>query len=695
MLRRPSLVAACAFWAGIAAVITGKEAKVLVPTVLLVIVCAVVLKRAALKIILFTALFLILGAVRANIGEEAWRKAEFEYGGQTYNGEFVVTDFCADDSAYAQFYDNGKKVKVFLSFDKERLLYPGDILKGKVTFRALSKSKAGVQNFGTYLAGEGIHLFAKADNTLLCGEYTKGIDGKIFSLRRYLHEIGEKSFSGDVRALFDAMVFGDKSLITPELDSILQGAGLNHLAVVSGMHLTIMMSVQMLLINRIFGKKRAGNLIGMLAALFLTFVTGCGASVVRACIMCVLSQCASMLYRENDSISSLSFALFVMALINPYVIFSAGLILSALSVLGIILYNEKMLKMFSSFLPKTPSESMAVSLSASIAVSPAVICYFGIVTPYSVLANLFVFPFATAMVPVGMAYALLCNVKYISGILRILTVLFAEGIIGVSKCVSALPGAITNVGPLTFPLLSVWIALMAAIYFYPEKIKRTEIAAGLLCALFCLVALADGINAERMHFEFFTYGARATVLVSPGNNGRILIDCEDAYDAREILEKNGTKSALCGVVTGKDYEQMLLLAKDKEVGVILFSEKNFDAEKRKKIKNDFYETGARVEFLGENENMNINGAIIDYLELKKEKGDLCAVRIEYGGNTFVSLQGLSSAQTESLINENVKIECDALYLPFTVFHENTVPDTLTDGKIIQNKKEFSLKNLQR
>lgn len=59
-------------------------------------------------------------------------------------------------------------------------------------------------------------------------------------------------------------------------------------------------------------------------------------SVTRACIMIALLSAAPLLHRENDSVTTMSAALLLILLGNPYAAASIGLQLSFLSVAGIL-----------------------------------------------------------------------------------------------------------------------------------------------------------------------------------------------------------------------------------------------------------------------------------------------------------------------------------------------------------------------
>lgn len=691
MIKRKAVLAAASFMTGISAFWWGLNFFTALFVSFFLFLLGVFFARKNIGIIILLIIFFLGGMLRCSFKEKEWEKTVFDYGGRTLIKEMVITDFSNTDKAYAYIYDEGKKVKIYVSFDKEKLLYPGDIVRAKIKTYGVSKSKVEKFGFVTSLASKEIFLRAKAEDARITGVENRGITGKIFSLRRYINEIGEKSFKGDVRALFNAMVLGDKSLITPKLNKYLQGSGLNHIAVVSGMHISIIISFMMFFMRRLFGKRRIGNILAVAGAIFITLLMGNGFSAQRACIMCILFQIAGLFYRENDSLTSLFVALFIMAAVNPFVIFSASLMLSALSVLGILIYNKKLKSAFNYIFPKEAASVFALSLSAYLGVCPLVIYYFGIITPYSLIANLFVFPFATAIVPLGMVYALLYNIGFIRDVLSFFVELTAKGIIEISGAISSLPYAITEIGALSLPLFVMWLLFLIVLYLYPERMEKAQFLTSSLALLLCIFIAIDSLGTKSMNFHFFNYAMRKSIIALSSEGNAMIIDCADSYDVMTFMENKAIEKFEYAILTGTDYEEMLLLAKNGVLQNLFVPLDCYKREETEKITEDFKDTTVNIEFLSIGESFLFDGALIDYIKTGEESNGKAAVRIEYGKESFVSLQSFSSPEIEKLIKEKEKIDCDMLLLPFTVFHRETDKERLTDGKIIEKEKNISLK----
>ena len=105
-------------------------------------------------------------------------------------------------------------------------------------------------------------------------------------------------FSGNIKNLFGSdeaalalgYMVGDKTLMSESLVTSLRAVGLSHVVVTSGFHLSILVE----LVRRIFSKvSRAAIVIGATIMVFVFMaITGFGASMMRAGLMCMLNMYA-------------------------------------------------------------------------------------------------------------------------------------------------------------------------------------------------------------------------------------------------------------------------------------------------------------------------------------------------------------------------------------------------------------------
>lgn len=298
--------------------------------------------------------------------------------GKSFNTFFVE---CDEIESHKGTFNN---VKVYVKLKDRFPLSYGD----RILFNA-KLTAAGRNNtpFEKYYLAKGA-LFTASDVTVLGRSPSTGFDGILARARNYFISVSDKWLENhDARALFKALTAGDRSDFSKELTRNLSLSGLSHIACVSGLHVSIIgMAVFSLF------KKRGrvlSAIVALLAVYFFAFLTGATPSSLRAAIMFTSFIIARIALRDNDSFTSLCFSAMLLILINPYVIFDTGFILSFLSVLGIQIFSYYF-KQLMSFLPDKLSDSISVTMAAQLMTAPVIVNMFGYLTTYSVFSNIII-----------------------------------------------------------------------------------------------------------------------------------------------------------------------------------------------------------------------------------------------------------------------------------------------------------------
>ena len=363
---------------------------------LVILICVLVLLNlfGKLRIFLVVMVSLFMAISFLRIG---FFKAENESIYNLFHGEYArIEGFVAsvpteNRGAKAFFVDSEsiiyrggnyeKEMKLYVRLKTEQPIKYGD----KVVFDTiLEYSKAYNPYLKNYYFAKGARLVATETELLM---YNSESQGMVADIRNYVLNLGDKFFTGDVKALFKALTAGDRSQFSDELTSNLAVSGLSHIVCVSGLHVSI---VGMCLYNMLKKKNRyIATGVSFGAVILFCLITGAAPSTVRAAIMFASFLISILVVRENDSFTALSFSAFVLAFLNPYVVFDYGFILSFLSVLGIEIFSYP-IKRRLNFLPEFVASSVSVTVSAQLLTLPVCVNMFGYVSVYSVLANLIV-----------------------------------------------------------------------------------------------------------------------------------------------------------------------------------------------------------------------------------------------------------------------------------------------------------------
>ena len=192
-------------------------------------------------------------------------------------------------------------------------------------------------------SGRADRLALFADGTLVSREYADDLFG---ILRRKGVSVCEKLYAPyGQQGLTEALLFREKSAVGTDANEVYRGAGLSHLLAISGLHLIILITFLRKILEKCGVSAWAGDLICVVASVAYAVLVGASPSVLRAVCMLSAVTVGTRLFKSVDGVSSLSVALTLLLIANPYALFSVGLQLSFLSCLGILLlepYAERL-----------------------------------------------------------------------------------------------------------------------------------------------------------------------------------------------------------------------------------------------------------------------------------------------------------------------------------------------------------------
>lgn len=189
--------------------------------------------------------------------------------------------------------------------------------------------------------------------------------------------------------------------ITPasrDLEDSFKKAGVVHVLVLSGYNLTVIMWALASLTY--FISRRFALLLGILGAFLFIGLVGPTLPLLRALGMTVLSVFAELIGGRASASRTVWMVGFVLVFCNPSIfMFDPSFQLSFLATLG-LMYGVPVFKRIPFFVKKPLfiKEILITTLSAQFFVLPLLLFYTGAVTPYFLIANLFVLP----LIPFGM-----------------------------------------------------------------------------------------------------------------------------------------------------------------------------------------------------------------------------------------------------------------------------------------------------
>ena len=460
--------------------------------------------------------------------------------GQTVPLSIRVTDYswetdygCAADGLSEI---NGREYKLRFYLNEPAQLEPGDRVELNARLRLTDEG------------GEKEPTFHRTSGILLLGYQRGEVQAAAGSpesrdwparWRHRLKEVIDECFPADTFAFARALLLGDQTELTYGQRTDFSVSGISHVVAVSGLHVSILWAVLLL----VSGKQRyLTALIGIPGLLFFAAIVGFTPSVTRAVLMQCLLMLSAVADREYDPPTALAFACLVILFQCPLTAASVGFQLSAGSVAGIFLFYPKVNGWLKAFLPGTGktlrgrlerwfTASVSVTVSATVMTTPLVAVYFGTVSLIGAVTNLLVL-FVVSGIFYGVG--LVCMV----GAVSIPVGTAAAWVISWPiRYVQAIAGTLARV-PLAAvytasPYIVIWLVFVYGLLLWllVTKKKRVGLAA-LLGALGLCVSLALSF------LEPLTCPYRVTVLdvgqgqciVLQSQGSTFLVDCGGDYD---------------------------------------------------------------------------------------------------------------------------------------------------------------------
>jgi ComEC/Rec2-like protein len=200
------------------------------------------------------------------------------------------------------------------------------------------------------------------------------------------------------------LVLGYKTDIDETTQENFKNASMAHVLAVSGMHVAYVIFGINIVFKMALGKRNT-YILSIFILIFYMFITNFAPSVTRAGIMGILMLFSKIVYRKNDIYTAIAISLFLILIYNPFLILNVGLQLSYGGVLGIIILNKSITKMFENIKIKNKvykykikpkiqkvldkvKEILSVSISVQLLILPILLENMNTFTTYFLISNL-------------------------------------------------------------------------------------------------------------------------------------------------------------------------------------------------------------------------------------------------------------------------------------------------------------------
>ncbi|MDD6098980.1 MAG: ComEC/Rec2 family competence protein [Oscillospiraceae bacterium] len=387
--------------------------------------------------------------------------------------------------------------------------------------------------------------YYKAENIFLEAKEPKNVcfeRDESFILRRSLMNYREKIIdkfymSLDVREanLLTAIVFGEKGGLDDTDRTLMYRSGIGHVMAVSGLHVSVMAAVLMVLLKKLRINRYVSFIIMNILIMLMIIMVKSPVSALRAFLMLDFVYSAQLFRRQNDTLNSLSAAALIICISNPFSVLSCGFLLSLSGTFGIGVFAPYMTaKMKNTAFFQKLAKAFVSMLCVMLTIMPLNIYWFGEASVISPVTNIIAAPFCVGAMIIGMIYVLTGGVVSglsLSGVL-LKIVLFMTDNLG-KLTFSAVSFSHKN-SFITALLLSLLIIIGYAL-FRSRKITAF-LTAGAVLVMYLSAGIVGIIQADTVKIAVLGRNANAAVVII--HKGQACVyDLSGHYKAPQYVKK--------------------------------------------------------------------------------------------------------------------------------------------------------------
>lgn len=437
---------------------------------------------------------------------------------------------------------NGRAAEFRVECDTLPVCEAGERVEGRFALEAPEPADR------TTLFADGVVLSAREPQAFARLGKSSSFRARTSRLQKRLSTSLRGEMNEDVGGVLAAMTVGDRNHLSSTLRSAYRGAGLSHVLVVSGMHVSILCGdiLSSLLPyewEQSYRRRRYRAIFKALLAVLLAGVTGFTPSVCRAAVAVWVSALGVWVYGASDALTSLAAAGILMTARNSYAVCDIGFELSFAAVLGTLAGAELSRHLHALFAAyatrkKKPAvlqpilrhvrssltETVCIGVCASAAAFPVLVLRGLSVSIYAVLSGAAVLWMVKPMMllSLGTAFAGLVPV---AGPLYLLLGKAAEALTGLlnrwTVWISTKPGAglyfDTNYAALVCLLL---MALCGLAHLW--KVRLRVAVPGLLLTAALAIGAGNALCRDVVHIDHVGSANSPAVVVSQNHTAVVL-----------------------------------------------------------------------------------------------------------------------------------------------------------------------------
>lgn len=393
-----------------------------IATLTLAALCALALRKNALRNLPLILLVVAAGAARQSLVPRSSEIAAFNGFTGTITGIVSAEPVLRDDRVQIRldvksvFVNNetlsSSGLVLVEAYGSEDIAY-GDRVRAT---GALDPPGAGdAFSYADYLGRQGVFTIMRNAGLEVIGEGAgTPLMVPLLELKQIVRGVIESGLPEPQAGLLTGILLGDERGISPELEAAFDRVGASHVIAISGFNMVIVSAIVLRMFSSAAGERNSvASICAILVVAMYSLFVGASPGILRAALMSGLLIIGNQLRRRTFLPTSLACAALALSFLDPNVLLDIGFQLSFFAVLGLGLFVDPLSARFEALLESAlPSqiakpihsflnEPLIVSFAVQITTLPLTILYFGRLSLVSLPVNLLIVPMQSALLILG------------------------------------------------------------------------------------------------------------------------------------------------------------------------------------------------------------------------------------------------------------------------------------------------------
>lgn len=263
------------------------------------------------------------------------------------------------------------------------------------------KEAANQGNFSekNYNYSRGVILKIDVENIEITDHRVNEFKVASYNLRKRFNETMSNICTDRLAGVFMAIIYGEKGMVDEEIQDSFSVAGISHILVISGVHISIAGMGFFYLLRRLLSVSQSA-VVSSLIMIMYVIIAGGGVSAVRALIMFLINLAGRLTGRIYDMKNAIAVGAIILIVSNPYYLFNTGFLLSFASVFAIGFVLPCVIEFINT--KKSVIKAIITSLTVNMVNGPVIANIYFEMSPYSTLLNIIVVPLMSIVVICGL-----------------------------------------------------------------------------------------------------------------------------------------------------------------------------------------------------------------------------------------------------------------------------------------------------